>query len=82
MHSGAGEVVGGDAQTLLDNRTSGRPNPRAAAAQAAEERMKAAQARGTNKSNPNRGLLAAKVEASKSAARTAEAQQPERLVFD
>ncbi|CAL1695867.1 unnamed protein product [Somion occarium] len=59
-----------------------RPDPRAAAAQAAEERLKAAQARGTNPANPKKGRLAAQLEASKSAPRVPEPPQPERLVWD
>lgn len=39
-----------------------------------------AQTRGTNAANPNRGQLAAKLEASKSTRGGAEPQQPERLV--
>lgn len=59
-------------------------DPRTAAANAAEKRLKAAQERGTNQSNPNRGRLAAQVELSKAAAanRAPEAQEGDRLVWD
>jgi len=58
-----------------------RPSdPRAAAAAAAEQRLKAAQARGTNTSNPNQGKLAAQL--AKQSKHTPEARQEERLVWD
>ncbi|KAL4243576.1 hypothetical protein ABKN59_001213 [Abortiporus biennis] len=73
----------GDRQTLGSSNEDGAPSdPRAAAAIAAEQRLKASQARGTSASNPNRGKLAAQLEASKSAPRVPEPQQQERLVWD
>jgi len=56
------------------------PDPRAAAAAAAEQRLKAAQARGTNTSNPNQGKLAAQL--AKQSRFTPEARQEEQLVWD
>ncbi|KAK7694640.1 hypothetical protein QCA50_001827 [Cerrena zonata] len=79
----ASKARNGTKQTLDQGASAGeRPDPRTAAAQAAEQRLKVAQTRGTNAANPNRGQLAAKLEASKSARGTAEPQQPERLVWD
>ncbi|KAI0078890.1 hypothetical protein K474DRAFT_1659824 [Panus rudis PR-1116 ss-1] len=62
--------------------SSERPDPRAAALEAAEQRRKAAQARGTNVANPNQGRLAAQLEANKTAPRVPEPRQPDRLVWD
>ncbi|RPD82562.1 hypothetical protein L226DRAFT_30591 [Lentinus tigrinus ALCF2SS1-7] len=59
-----------------------RPDPRAAAAEAAERRQKEALARGVKSSNPNAGQLAAKLQAQKSQGRAPEPSQPERLVWD
>ncbi|TFK57288.1 hypothetical protein OE88DRAFT_1614260, partial [Heliocybe sulcata] len=64
-HSGGHTVLGSDAQVLGGDgppASSSRGDPRSAAAEAAERRMKAAQARGTNASNPNQGRLAAQAE--------------------
>ncbi|KAI0732382.1 hypothetical protein C8Q72DRAFT_818550 [Fomitopsis betulina] len=58
------------------------PNPRTAAVEAAERRRLAEQSRGTQSSNPNRGQLAAQLEANKKAPRVPEARQEERLVWD
>jgi len=80
-HSGGHTVSGSTSDSpgaLLDSR----PPPRTAAAQAAEARLKSSQQRGTNASNPNRGHLAAKVEAAKSAKRSPEPKPDERLVWD
>ncbi|KXN90010.1 hypothetical protein AN958_05015 [Leucoagaricus sp. SymC.cos] len=55
------------------------PDPRTAAAEAAERRMQAAQQRGINTSNPEAGKLAAKAARQNSKGCT-ESQQPERLV--
>jgi len=57
-------------------------DPRAAAALAAEQRLKAAQTRGTNASNPNQGRLAAQLEATKSTSQAPEARQQDGLVWD
>ncbi|KAI0669910.1 hypothetical protein C8Q78DRAFT_1079819 [Trametes maxima] len=59
-----------------------RPDPRVAAAEAAERRQKAAQGRGVQSTNPNGGRLAAQLEAQKSAPRVPEPRQQERLVWD
>ncbi|KAI0814947.1 hypothetical protein BC629DRAFT_1588628 [Irpex lacteus] len=59
-----------------------RPDPRIAAAQAAEQRLKANQKRGVVSSNPQGGRLAAKLEAGKSAPRVPEPRQEERIVWD
>jgi len=58
------------------------PNPVNAAAEAAERRLKAAQARGTSSSNPNKGRLAAQLEASKVAKKVPETGPEERVVWD
>jgi hypothetical protein len=55
---------------------------RSAAADAAEARLKAAQARGTSASNPKRGQLAAKVEAAKSTKLVPEQKPDGTLVWD
>jgi len=55
-------------------------DPRTAAAEAAERRLKAAQARGTTTANPNQGRLAAKV--SNQPKFVPEPRQEERLVWD
>ncbi|KAI0695592.1 hypothetical protein BC835DRAFT_935975 [Cytidiella melzeri] len=59
-----------------------RPDPKVAAAQAAEQRLKANQARGVVGSNPKSGRLAAQVEASKAAPKLPEPRQEERIVWD
>ncbi|KAF8976559.1 hypothetical protein BDQ17DRAFT_1229446 [Cyathus striatus] len=80
-HSG-GHTVLGSAQNSGDSRpnpTTSRPDPRAAAAEAAERRLKQEQTRGTNSTNPNQGRLAAQV-AKQSSRVTPESRQEERLV--
>ncbi|EMD42040.1 hypothetical protein CERSUDRAFT_90642 [Gelatoporia subvermispora B] len=80
-HSG-GHTLLGPADTNQPSNGQ-RPNdPRAAAAEAAERRLQAAQSRGISSANPNKGQLAAKLEASRTAARVPESQQEERLVWD
>ncbi|KAK7058959.1 hypothetical protein VNI00_001583 [Paramarasmius palmivorus] len=82
-HSGGHTVLGSSADTTSSSRqaaTSNPGNPRSAAAEAAERRMKAAQERGTNTANPNRGKLAA--QANKPAKFVPEERQEERLVWD
>ncbi|THV04925.1 hypothetical protein K435DRAFT_850465 [Dendrothele bispora CBS 962.96] len=73
-HEGGHHVLGSNAESTgqrqVDHRT--------AAAEAAERRQKAAQARGTHSSNPNQGKLAAL--AAKPAKFTPEPRQEERLV--
>ncbi|KII94360.1 hypothetical protein PLICRDRAFT_172009 [Plicaturopsis crispa FD-325 SS-3] len=70
---GQGQQIGGH---------SDRPDPRVAAAEAAERRLQAAQSRGTSASNPNRGQLAAKVEKAKTAKPGPPEEREERLVWD
>ncbi|KAI0639390.1 hypothetical protein C8Q77DRAFT_58276 [Trametes polyzona] len=77
--SGGHQVLGSGSPT--EGSPSGtRPDPRAAAAEAAERRMKAG--RGIQSSKPNAGRLAAQLEAQKSAPRVPEPRQEERLVWD
>jgi len=57
-----------------------RSDSRAAAAEAAERRLKAAQARGTTVANPNRGKLAGQL--AKPSKVVPESRQEERLVWD
>ncbi|KAF8445954.1 hypothetical protein L210DRAFT_2945575 [Boletus edulis BED1] len=64
-HSGSHQVLGGPSSSNTQNGQSST-EARAAAAEAAERRVKSAQARGTHASNPKRGHLAAQLEASKS----------------
>ncbi|KAH8102653.1 hypothetical protein BXZ70DRAFT_798235 [Cristinia sonorae] len=73
------QTLGGAASSQAGGE---RPDPRTAAAQAAEERMKAAGQRGVSAKNPNKGRLAAQLEAQKTAPRVPEARQEERLVYD
>jgi len=60
----------------------GGSDTRVAAAEAAERRLQAQQARGTSASNPNKGQLAKKLEATKSAARVPEPKREVPLVWD
>ncbi|KAF9069040.1 hypothetical protein BDP27DRAFT_1421246 [Rhodocollybia butyracea] len=80
-HSGGHTVLGSTSGN--DNGASdstNRGDPRLAAAEAAERRLKASQMRGTHSSNPNQGKLAA--QASKPAKLAPEPQEEERLVWD
>ncbi|KIK71026.1 hypothetical protein GYMLUDRAFT_254314 [Collybiopsis luxurians FD-317 M1] len=77
-HSGGHTVL-----TSSDNNVvagSNPSNPRTAAAEAAERRLKASQMRGTNASNPDRGKLASL--AAKPVKNTPEPREEERLVWD
>ncbi|KIJ21734.1 hypothetical protein PAXINDRAFT_95248 [Paxillus involutus ATCC 200175] len=86
---GSNTVTGGH-QVLSKNSTSppdgqnygSTTNPRAAAAEAAERRLKSEQARATHASNPKRGRLAAQLEASRSAKPVPASRQEEQLVWD
>jgi len=80
-HTGGHRVLGSADGSGASSSESRPAEARSAAAEAAEARLKAAQSRGTNASNPNRGALAAKVEAAKSTKSTDQVQ-PERLVWD
>ncbi|KAI8995619.1 hypothetical protein BD414DRAFT_410846 [Trametes punicea] len=75
-----GHQVLGSSSSAAGSPDGARPDPRTAAAEAAERRQKAAQARGVSTSNPNAGRLAAQLESQKSAPRAPEPGQPERLV--
>ncbi|KAG7099221.1 hypothetical protein E1B28_001088 [Marasmius oreades] len=77
-HSGSHTVVGSSGPATQPH--SNPEDRRNAAAEAAERRLKAAQERGTNASNPNRGQLAAK--AGKPVKFTPEQREEERLVWD
>ncbi|KAJ3734905.1 hypothetical protein DFJ43DRAFT_1062115 [Lentinula guzmanii] len=79
-HSGGHTVLGSISDNNNDASRTNEADPRAAAAEAAERRLKASQMRGTHSSNPNRGKLAA--QASKPAKVTPEPEQEERLVWD
>jgi len=77
--SGGHQVLG--SSTTGTGQGSDAPDPRAAAAEAAERRLKAQQVRGTNASNPNKGQLANKLKASKTA-KVPESREEEQLVWD
>ncbi|KAF9453802.1 hypothetical protein P691DRAFT_657515 [Macrolepiota fuliginosa MF-IS2] len=74
-----GHTVLGTSNTTNGTTPTSAPDPRTAAAEAAERRMQAAHQRGTNSSNPNAGRLAAQV-SQQNTKSYAEPQQPERLV--
>lgn len=83
VHSGGHQVLGSTVAQSNDGTTVAPPsNPRAAAAEAAERRLKTAHARGTNASNPNRGRLAEQVEAAKAVRSVPTSRDEERLVWD
>lgn len=80
-HSGGHTVLGSaPASVASASRTPNSSDARAARAEAAEQRLKAAQARGTHSSNPNKGKLAS--QAAKPAKVTPEGRQDDRLVWD
>ncbi|KAL0565593.1 hypothetical protein V5O48_016426 [Marasmius crinis-equi] len=83
-HEGGHTVLGSSSShsgtTAALSQSANSPDRRNAAAEAAERRMKAAQERGTNQSNPNRGKLAA--QAAQPAKFTPERREEERLVWD
>jgi len=69
------------ANAVANSQNASRPpDPRTAAAAAAEQRLKTNQARGTHASNPKQGMLA--TQAAKPAKFTPEPKQEERLVWD
>ncbi|KAI0801275.1 hypothetical protein C8Q74DRAFT_1241236 [Fomes fomentarius] len=81
--TGGHQVLGSAASSIPGQTQGTRPDPRAAAAEAAERRQREAQERGVKSTNPNSGQLAAKLQAQKSSlARAPEPSQPERLVWD
>ncbi|KAI0735177.1 hypothetical protein C8Q76DRAFT_711256 [Earliella scabrosa] len=77
-----GHQVLGSAASAPGPTPGTRPDPRMAAAEAAERRQREAQVRGVKSTNPNSGQLAAKLQAQKSQPRAPEPSQPERLVWD
>ncbi|KAG1864188.1 hypothetical protein DFJ58DRAFT_773001 [Suillus subalutaceus] len=82
-HSGGHQVLGSTATQSNDGTTATLPSdPRAAAAEAAERRLKTAHARGTNASNPNRGRLSEQVVTAKAAKLVPTPRDEERLVWD
>ncbi|KAI0365239.1 hypothetical protein BV20DRAFT_973422 [Pilatotrama ljubarskyi] len=81
-YTGGHQVLGSASSAAEPPEDSTRPDPRRAAAEAAERRQKAAHARGIQSSNPSAGRLAAQLEAQKSAPRVPEPNQQERLVWD
>jgi len=81
VHSGGHTVLGPVSDYPTRPASSTPPNPRVAAAEAAERRVKAAERRGVNPSNPNQGQLAAKV-AKQSSKQAPSGREEERLVWD
>ncbi|PPQ80826.1 hypothetical protein CVT25_001951 [Psilocybe cyanescens] len=80
---GSGPVNSNPAHSRDTNREASQPSdPRAAAAEAAERRMQAAQNRGTNKSNPKQGQLSEQLAKQSSSKPGPPAQEVERLVWD
>ncbi|KAK0208346.1 hypothetical protein DFS33DRAFT_1302847 [Desarmillaria ectypa] len=80
-YSGGHTVLGPASTTAASASRTPNPNDaRATRAEAAEQRLKAAQARGTHSSNPNKGKLAS--QAGKPVKVTPEGKQDERLVWD
>jgi len=79
-HQGGHQVLGSTSGPSNPRNPPSSSDPRAAAAEAAERRLKAAQARGTVASNPNKGQLAAKAATKPKLA--PEPRQEERLVWD
>lgn len=80
-HSGGHTVLGSASTTPASaSRPQNQSEARAARAEAAEQRLKAAQARGTHSSNPNKGKLAS--QAAKPVKFTPEGRQEDRLVWD
>lgn len=70
----------GSAPASVASPAPNSSDARAARAEAAEQRLKAAQARGTHSSNPNKGKLASQV--AKPVKATPEERQDDRLVWD
>ncbi|KAH9486916.1 hypothetical protein JR316_0000982 [Psilocybe cubensis] len=80
---GSGPVSRNQATARDTNREAPKPSdPRAAAAEAAERRLQAAQNRGTNKSNPNQGKLSEQLAKQNSSKPGPPQQEVERLVWD
>ncbi|KAF9241367.1 hypothetical protein BU15DRAFT_73491 [Melanogaster broomeanus] len=85
-HSGSHQVLGGgntaSSSNGQDYGATTSPDARAAAAEAAERRLKSERTRGTHTSNPKRGRLTAQLQASKSAKPVPASRQEEPLVWD
>ncbi|KJA29222.1 hypothetical protein HYPSUDRAFT_32609 [Hypholoma sublateritium FD-334 SS-4] len=80
---GSGPVNSNAPASNRPGASSQRTDPRAAAAEAAERRLKAAQARGTNTGNPKQGKLASQLAKQNSAKPGTQAQaEPAQLVWD
>jgi len=73
-------------RVLDENSTGGspggKPDSRTAAAEAAERRLKAAQARGSNRANPKHGVLSSKLVEANKPKRVPEPREEERIVWD
>ncbi|KAF9509346.1 hypothetical protein BS47DRAFT_1349356 [Hydnum rufescens UP504] len=73
-------------RVLDENSTGGpprgKPDTRAAAAEAAEARLKAAQTRGSNLANPKKGVLSSKLVEANKPKRAPEPREEERIVWD
>ncbi|KAF8922534.1 hypothetical protein CPB85DRAFT_1267959 [Mucidula mucida] len=82
VHSGGTQVLGRSSGAVPTSRPApaNGADARAARAEAAEQRLKAIQARGVTSSNPKSGKLAA--QAAKPISKTPEAAQEQRLVWD
>jgi len=74
------QTVLGPHSATTSRQAAARPDPRTAALEAAERRLKAEQARGTNSKNPNAGKLASQIGNSSKA--VPERREEERLVWD
>lgn len=86
-HEGSHQVLGGsnarqDLRRQPEGTSAGPVDPRKAAAEAAERRVKDAKSRGTHASNPKRGHLTAQLEAAKTAKPARPQRQEQQLVWD
>jgi len=80
---GSGPVNSNAPASRQPGASSQRTDPRAAAAEAAERRLQAAQARGTNTGNPKQGKLASQLAKQNNLKPGTQAQsEPEQLVWD
>ncbi|KAF8973942.1 hypothetical protein BDZ97DRAFT_409219 [Flammula alnicola] len=79
---GSGPVNSNSGARSVPSVASPRPDPRAAAAEAAERRLQAAQKRGTSAANPKQGKLASQLAKQNSSKPGAQPQEEDRLVWD
>ncbi|KAF8203642.1 hypothetical protein BJ912DRAFT_204551 [Pholiota molesta] len=79
---GSGPVNSNTAAPSQPASSSQRIDPRAAAAEAAERRLQAAQKRGTKSGNPQQGKLASQLAKQNSSKAAPPAQEEQRLVWD